>query len=410
MPARSVDWPGLGNKVSMVTKAVAPLSTIYRLQFFARQWLSARIYGRTKSTGELHARDIPPRRIVIIIAGLLGDTVMSTSLLIEARRLWPLARITLLGEAKNCSLLAACPHVDQFYGTPSMPFSLLGRQGVIQLEQWLQSQHFDLAIIALGDQFAVLLAKVGIPVRVGVRGHVLEPCVTHSYEIGCPRTWGPWERLNALRVLGYQVENVMPRLWVSEAARAAARSRLAEMGLAPGTPYAALHPFGSTRAQWWPLEYAGELAEAVRREHELWTVIIGGPETRGALGAAQRNTIDATGAFTISELMAVIENARLVISTDSGPFHIAGALERPLVGLFRARRPEHAGRYPQARVVFGQDASCARRCEWNRCRTTPCRQMNALSVGDVLEAIQGLPARDDGVARTFFGSGGSRLK
>ena len=40
----------------------------------------------------------------------------------------------------------------------------------------------------------------------------------------------------------------------------------------------------------------------------------------------------------------------------------------------------------------------------------PCCQMNALSVGDVLEAIQSLLSRDDGVARTFFGSGESGLK
>jgi ADP-heptose:LPS heptosyltransferase len=387
-----------------------PLGAIYRSQLQGRQWLAGQMHRLWRSPSQAATRGGVPHRVVILIAGLLGDTVMSTPLLIEARRIWPLARITLLGQAKNCSLLAACPHIDEYYETPSIPFSFRGRRGSLQLARWLRAQDFDLAIIALGDQFAALLAKVGIPVRVGVRGHVLQSCLTHSYEIGCPRSWGPWERLNALRVLGYQVENVMPQLWVSEVARAAARSRLSEMGLAPGTPYAVLHPFGSTRAQWWPLEYAGELAEALRREHELWTVIIGGPETRGALGAAQRNTIDATGAFTISELMAVIENAGLIISTDSGPFHIAGALERPLVGLFRARRPEHAGRYPLARVVFGQDASCARRCEWNRCRTSPCRQMNALSVDEVLDAIQNLPTGDQASARTFLYNQDTGLK
>ena len=201
-----------------------------------------------------------------------------------------------------------------------------------------------------------------------------------------------------------------PSLWVSDHARSAAQRRLIELGLPQGADYAIVHPFGSTRAQWWPPDRTAELAEALRREHDLWTIVIGGPETRGVLGTAPRNTIDATGAITISELIAVIENARLVISTDSGPFHIAGALRRPLVGLFRARRPEHAGRYPQAKVVFGQDASCARRCEWNRCRTTPCRQMNALSVGDVLEAIQSLPAHDEGVACKLFRSGEFRLK
>ena len=178
-----------------------------------------------------------------------------------------------------------------------------------------------------------------------------------------------------------------PNLWVSDHARSAAQRRLSELGLPEGVDYAVVHPFGSTPVQWWPPGRTAELAEALRREHDLRVIVIGGPETRGSLGAAPKKTIDATGALTISELMAVIENARLVISTDSGPFHIAGALRRPLVGLFRARCPEHAGRYPQAKVVFGQEPSCTQRCEWNRCQSLPCRQMNSLSVGEILDAI-----------------------
>ncbi|HKI18638.1 MAG TPA: glycosyltransferase family 9 protein, partial [Isosphaeraceae bacterium] len=341
---------------------------------------------------------------------LIGDTVMSTPVIIEARRLWPEAWITLLGNRQTSELLSACPLVDACAETPVIPFTLRNRRKLAELDSWLREQNFDVAIILLGDQFAQVLADAQIPIRVGVRGHLLAPFLTATYEIGSPREWGPQERLGALRALGHDVRNVSPNLWVSDHARSAAQRRLSELGLSEGVAYAVVHPFGSTPAQWWPPDRTAELAEALHHEHNLWTIVIGGPETRGKLCIAPRNTIDATGAFTISELMAVIENARLVISTDSGPFHIAGALERPLVGLFRARRPEHAGRYPQAKVIFGQAPTCTQRCEWNRCRTTPCRQMNALSLSDVLEAIQGLPARDDGVARTFFGSGESRLK
>ena len=70
------------------------------------------------------------------------------------------------------------------------------------------------------------------------------------------------------------------------------------------------------------------------------------------------------------------------------PFHFAGALGTPLIGLFRARRPEHATHYAPAEVVFGRDETCMRECAWDRCRARPCRQMAALAAREVRESIQ----------------------
>jgi len=367
---------------------MAIVTTLYKWQYHTRQWYAGRMrsLGQKASNGPV-TKDAP-RRVLLIVTGLIGDTVMSTPVIVESRRLWPQAWITLLGNRQTCDLLSGCPLLDACVETPAIPFTLRNRRKVAELERWLREQSFDVAIILLGDQFAQVLADAQIPIRVGVRGHVLAPFLTATHDIGSPKDWGPQERLGALRALGHDVRNVMPSLWVSDDARSAAQRRLSELGLPEGVDYAVVHPFGSTPAQWWPPDRAAELAEALRREHGLWTIVIGGPETRGKLGTAPRYTIDATGAFTIGELMAAIENARLVISTDSGPFHIAGALRRPLVGLFRARRPEHAGRYPLAKVVFGQEPACSRQCQWNRCKELPCRQLNALSVGGILNAIR----------------------
>jgi ADP-heptose:LPS heptosyltransferase len=88
----------------------------------------------------------------------------------------------------------------------------------------------------------------------------------------------------------------------------------------------------------------------------------------------------------------VLAGAALVVSTDSGPYHIAGALGRPLVGLFRARRPEHADKYPGAQVVFGQYAACAAECQWDRCAAPACRQMSRIEANDVIVAADAVDA------------------
>ncbi|HKG21363.1 MAG TPA: glycosyltransferase family 9 protein [Blastocatellia bacterium] len=324
----------------------------------------------------------------MVATGLLGDTIMSTPVIIEARRLWPHAEITLLGRRRNCELLSACPAIDHFKEAASLPFSLRGAAGVKALKDWTAAQSFDVAIILLGDEFAYLLAEANIPVRVGVRGHLLEPCLTHTYDIGSPRTWGPGERLNAIRCLGFDVPDSLPRLWVSDTARESARRILSELGMDSSERYIALHPFGSTRYQWWPPERARQLADGLWSEQGLKTIIIDGPETRDYATEISTGNLLATPALLeVQELLALIEGAALVVSTDSGPFHIAGALGRPLLGLFRSTRPEHAQRYPQAQVAFGQEPACARNCSWNRCDSVPCLQLDGLSVERVLSEI-----------------------
>jgi ADP-heptose:LPS heptosyltransferase len=364
------------------------MRSFYSYQHAARQWWTARMWalrGRPADPARIARAIEEPERVLVLMAGLIGDTVMSTPVIAAARAVWPKAQLTLLGRPANCQLLADCADLDVRMEMTADPFTLTQRAEVVRVQAWLAAQRFDVALLVLADQYAAMTATAGIPVRVGVRGHVLEPCLTHTYDIGSPRTWGPNERLNAIRALGFDVPPTAPRLTVTRAERAAIRSRLAGLGLESGRPFAVVHPFGSTPRQWWPAERVAELVGELQR-HDLRAVLAGGADTRPARVSGP--VVDTRGALSVRELMAVLAEASLVVSTDSGPFHLAGSLGTPLIGLFRARRPEHAGHYAQTDVVFGRNEACMRECDWDRCQVQPCRQMAALSAGEVREAIQ----------------------
>lgn len=327
-----------------------------------------------------------PSAVLFVLAGLIGDSVMSLPAIIEARRIWPNARITVLGKKHNRELIAACTFFDEFYECNADPFSLRKSGEIKKLESWLTEQGFDAAFVLLGDQFAHLLAGAGIPVRVGVDGTVLENCLTHTYEIGSPQAWGSNERLNALRCLGYSVEKALPELSVDDEARRTGREKLAALGLDESRDYVVLHPFGSSRRQWWRLDDVGELAARLE-ERDFQTVLIGGSETVSQI-SKDTDVIDSTGQLTLPELLAVIDGSKLVITTDSGPFHISGALGKPIVGLFRSRRPEHAKQYGTASVLFGENEQCMQACKWDSCETEPCRQMEDITIEGVAESIE----------------------
>lgn len=362
--------------------------SLYSFQHSARQWLVGRWYelAHPRPGSVILDEGFDPERILVVMSGLIGDTVMCTPLLAGIRHSWPKARVTLLGREHNCELLSPCPYLDSFKSISVDPYAVRRWTAVRELQRWLRGGTFHLAIIALGDQFASMLAEAEIPVRVGRKGHLLEPCLTHSYSIGSARTWGPDERVNALRCLGVGVSDLRPQLWVSQAHRESARSKLSKVGIESGRAYAVLHPFGSTPRQWLAPERIAALSDAIASSSGLDIVLVGGAETRRSGSPYPVKCFDATGVLTIAELAAVLDGAGLVISTDSGPFHMAGALGRPLVGLFRASRPEHSARYPHALVLFGEDQECARACRWDLCRGLPCRQMRSIRVEDIASA------------------------
>lgn len=372
------------------------MASLYSAQYAARQWIAGQVFRwrrRSDDSDRVAASIANPRAVLLVIAGMLGDTVMSLPVIAAARSVWPGTRLTLLGQRHNIALLEGCAELDGHIEAPYLPFSIRHQRELKSVKRQIVEGRFDVAILVLGDQFALMLAEAGVPVRVGVRGHALSPCLTHEYEFGSPRTWGPNERLNALRVLGFDIPAATPRMTVSAESVKAGSQALASRGLPPTEQYAVIHPFASTQRKWWPISRVWDLAAQLQRVHRLRPVLIGGPEARNSVSPDMRShVLDAT-CLTIRELVGVIAGAALVISTDSGPFHIAGALGRPLVGLFRARYPDHAARYPQAKVVFGEDAACVSACEYDRCRAAPCRELSAIQAASVIAALDATAER-----------------
>jgi ADP-heptose:LPS heptosyltransferase len=357
-------------------------SQLYDLQFRTRQRLLGLYYGAPKGAA-FGAGSFAPNRVVFILSGLIGDSVMSYPAVAAARFRWPDAHIAVVGKTHNREIFAACTEFDEFYVCDADPLSLRRSAEVSKLQRWLVDEKFDAAIILLGDQYAHLLARARIPVRVGVAGTLMQGCLTHTYDIGSPRTWGTNERLNAVRCLGVAVEASVPSIDIDPQAKESVAQKLAEFGIAAGERYAVLHPFGSSRRQWWNTENAAPLAKALAESHGLKTLLVGGSETAGVeLPAA--HIADARGKISLRELLAAIDASEVVITTDSGPFHIAGALGKKTVGLFRARRPEHERAYPTAEIILGRNAECMKSCEWDNCRADPCRQMADVTILDVI--------------------------
>ena len=99
----------------------------------------------------------------------------------------------------------------------------------------------------------------------------------------------------------------------------------------------------------------------------------------------KRRAINFAGKTTLTELAALYEKAALVISTDTGPMHLAAAMGTPVVALFGPTAPWRTGPYGTGHQVITAGLECSP-CFKRRCETTDC--MYQISMDQILEGVQ----------------------
>jgi heptosyltransferase-1 len=159
-----------------------------------------------------------------------------------------------------------------------------------------------------------------------------------------------------------------------------------DRGPAPLSPFAVLNIGATKPANLWKEEHFAALAQGVEEILELVPVLTGGPEDvpRAAriMAATRGRALDLTGRTSLHELVAVIGNARCVVSCDTGPMHLASALGVPLVALFGPSDPARTGPY-RGRVIR-KPLACSP-CNRKHCQDPRC--MEAIQPGEVLSAM-----------------------
>lgn len=144
---------------------------------------------------------------------------------------------------------------------------------------------------------------------------------------------------------------------------------------------------GATKpANLWAPERFADLAGQIEKTLNLPSVLTGGPEDRDRAtqikAAGPVSLTDLTGRTTLAELVEVIANADAVVSCDTGPMHLAAALEKPLVALFGPSDPRRTG--PYHGTVIRHAMACSP-CNRKLCRAPFC--MDAITSTEVSQEL-----------------------
>jgi len=123
--------------------------------------------------------------------------------------------------------------------------------------------------------------------------------------------------------------------------------------------YAVLISGSAHQDKCWPPERFAQLAEKISSQYNLSIVATGSASEAGIVERVKEKTdvtiMSLAGQTSLNQLVALLKRARLVVSNDTGPGHIAAALGVPLVIMFGRANPIRLHPYRRKHCVVAID-------------------------------------------------------
>jgi ADP-heptose:LPS heptosyltransferase len=168
---------------------------------------------------------------------------------------------------------------------------------------------------------------------------------------------------------------------------------------APAGGYIAVAPGASSVMKAWPADNFFPASQAVAARTGLPVVLVG--EKQPPQPMARSAAIDLRGRTDVTQLIAVLAHARIVLCNDSAPAHLAAALGVPVVAVGGGGMPERYLPYPAARTATGQPRlvlvdpawpcfGCGWQCRFAPAHDTAAPCLAAVTVGKVVDAALAL--------------------
>lgn len=308
----------------------------------------------------------PPQRILLIKPSSLGDIIHALPVLAAIRRTWPQAHVAWLVGSSFASLLAGHPLLDEVIAFDRERFGRMWRSPAIFAEFWrfvgqIRRRHFDLVIDLQGLIRSGILAYFGgVPQRVGFADAREGAWLFYNRRVRCPAgaMHAVQKNLHLAKTLGLAATPVEFPLPVSAEESREAGQLLAAAAGGPLAGMTAVVVGARWESKLWPATRFAELIDRVHADGGTRCVLLGAPADRAlaaAIADACRGSprpVDLVGRSSLRQLVALLDRAEQVICLDSGPMHIAAALNKPLVSIFGPTSPERTGPYsPAARVA-----------------------------------------------------------
>ncbi len=338
----------------------------------------------------------PPSRICVVRLSAIGDTCHALAVVRRLQDNWPNAKLTWIIGKTEAKLMGDIPDVEFITFDKTK-----GRRAIADVINHLDDRPFDVALCMHASmRVNPLYRRIRAPLKIGFdfrRARDFQWLYTNRR---VPSTQGK-HALDAMMSFATEIgAATTPLRWdipLSDDDRLFAKDYRS-----PGMPLVAISPCSSQRARNfrnWSIEnFAATIAHLGRRNCRV--VITGGPseleKQYGVALSANGAADNLVGQTTLKQLLAVFAEADLVICPDSGPAHMATAVNTPVLGLYATSNPARTGPYISRDLTVNRYADAAEtylgkpveRLKWGQ-RVRHPDAMQMITIDDVADNIDG---------------------
>ncbi len=303
-------------------------------------------------------------RILIVRLGSLGDIVHTLPAAAAIRRAFPEAVIDWLVDVRQQELLELVPVINR-----RIPVNITGPRAIYSVAAELRRVRYDIAFDFQGLLKSAVLARLsGARRAIGFPSELLRERTARLFYTESAGDAGPHvidKNLSMLKAVGVRMPAIeFPLDDRNPAIADAARARL---GIGRQDRFAVINPGAAWPNKRWPPVYFAEVARELANRHALRSLVMWGPgeqQLAEDVVSASDGTAAVAPPTTISDLVSLLKSASLMVSGDTGPLHVAGAVGTPLVGIFGPTDPARNGPWAEDDVAVSRYRGCE--CHYQR--------------------------------------------
>ncbi len=260
----------------------------------------------------------------------LGDVVLTQPVAEALRQRFPAAKIHYITKKSFVSVVEAFGCIDQIYAWEDFKsYSKLRKLADLKLD----------LVIDLHNKFNTFLIKLLVGGKKTVtynKQHFLRRRIVHHKTAKSISSTVDLY-FSALQKAGIEAEVYRPKLHPT----GELSQRFSEL-IDPKKRNLAIFPGALHKTKQYPAEQIGEVINSLNDDYQIF--LLGSEEerklTQSIMQQVDKSIIDLSGKLSISDLIAFIEKIDAIISNDSGPMHIAAALQKPQIAIFGATHPK----------------------------------------------------------------------
>jgi len=289
------------------------------------------------------------KNILVTRTDRLGDVILTLPLITYLKTIFPGAKIFILVKIYLNGLLESYEGIDEIIYFDE-------NEGKDELTELIRSKNIDLAINVKPEFYlALMLYRLGIKYRIGTAYRWFSFLYNYKVNVHRRRSELHETELNLLMIKSFFNEECSSgtgKFIIDDSKRYKLNQKLSEFNFELDKKFIIIHPGSGGSAKDLPAEKLIEFLKIFILEYDDYRIVLTGINNENELAdriilesGIEKRAVNLCGKLDLGELLILINECKLFISNSTGPIHIAGALNKKIIGFYPNEKPMHAGRW-----------------------------------------------------------------